>query len=285
MSKAEEPTWEEYEEITKYIYENLGARYGIRVKGYGRKCKVMGKSGVEHQVDVLTEQVQGENSILTAIECKSVNRKVTKEVVMKLREVMEDAGIANGIIVCKAGYTKDTVKFAEHRGIKLVELWKAEENDLGGNHTIEVGMVELNIKSTLTRPIINYIDLGQTVITDQDEIMSMYYATVLNAEGKEVYFKSCLFAFGDDLHEVNVPLKNVTNTYTPAGGSLILNYKGEKLVIERIIINGFLTRQNSTIKNSITVTDQVWMIMNEIFEKRTAALSKTGLMYNLPQSS
>ena len=63
--------WKSYEEITKYIYNVLGAEYGIKVKAYGKDCKVQGKSGVKHQVDVLTEQLHGEDYLLTAIECNS----------------------------------------------------------------------------------------------------------------------------------------------------------------------------------------------------------------------
>ncbi len=77
--------WQEYEAITKYIYEILGVQYGIKVIGYGGDNKVQGKSGVKHQVDVLTGQDQGGRTHLTAIECKFLKKKVTKETVMKLR--------------------------------------------------------------------------------------------------------------------------------------------------------------------------------------------------------
>lgn len=38
--------WKMYESITKYIYENLGRQESVIVKGHGRDCKVIGKSGV-----------------------------------------------------------------------------------------------------------------------------------------------------------------------------------------------------------------------------------------------
>lgn len=37
-------TWQEYEAVTKYIYEMLGVQYGIKIMGYGKDCKVQGKS-------------------------------------------------------------------------------------------------------------------------------------------------------------------------------------------------------------------------------------------------
>jgi len=81
--------WQEYEAITKYIYGALNDQYGVKVKDFGRNCKVKGKSGVEHQVDVLTEQFDGERHILTAIECKYSRKKVNKDIVTKRRSVNE----------------------------------------------------------------------------------------------------------------------------------------------------------------------------------------------------
>ena len=143
MAKNEQD-WEQYEAITKYIYAALGAQYGIKVIGYGRKFKVKGKSGVHHQVDVLTEQSNGEGQLHTAIECKYWNRKVNKDVVMKLSKIMEDSDITTGIIVCKAGFTRDSQTFAEHEGIKLVELREAEENDGEFQKTIEIGTLDIH---------------------------------------------------------------------------------------------------------------------------------------------
>lgn len=282
--KSKELDWQEYEEITKYIYENLGVASGIKVKGHGRNCKIIGRSGVAHQVDVLTEDKNGDRIHLTAIECKFLKKKVTKGVVMQLFEIMEDAGIESGIIVCKSGYTRDTLKFAEHKGIRLVELWEAGENDLKGKHTIDVGMLDININSTLTRPMITRIDLGQKVMTDEREIIAMYCATMFNSDGKEVYFKTCLFKFGDDLEIEDVLLKSITKSYTPAGGTLTWNYKGEELTIKEILVTGYLTRKKSSSTKYFQIVDQVWLIMNEIFEKRRTTLAKSGMMYRLPHN-
>lgn len=139
MSDKNELDWKKYEAVTQYIYGALGEQYGIKVKDYGRNCKIKGKSGLYHQVDVLTEQLQGEQQLLTAIKCKYWNKKINKDIVMKLSETMLDSGIASGIIVCKTGFTKDTLTYAEYKGIKLVKLWEAGENDADFNKTVEIG--------------------------------------------------------------------------------------------------------------------------------------------------
>lgn len=42
--------WKSYEELVKDIYEQLGKASGVKILGYGKDCKYMGKSEVEHQI-------------------------------------------------------------------------------------------------------------------------------------------------------------------------------------------------------------------------------------------
>lgn len=62
--------WKTYESITKYIYESLGGKTGVKVLRHGSSCRVTGKSGVDHQIDILTAHSDGIHSYRTAIECK-----------------------------------------------------------------------------------------------------------------------------------------------------------------------------------------------------------------------
>lgn len=113
MSIANKLDWKTYESITKYIYETLGKQSGVTIKGYGSTCKVIGKSGLSHQVDVITSHTDGSHTYETAIECKYRKEKVNKDVVMKLVQILEDTGISKGIIVSKSGFTRDGIQF-EH---------------------------------------------------------------------------------------------------------------------------------------------------------------------------
>lgn len=278
---TEELDWQEYEEVTKYIYENLGAKKGIQIKGYGKDCKLEGKSGVKHQVDVVTQQFDGQRWHLTAIECKFLKKKVTKETVMKLHAIMEDCGVSSGIIVSKEGFTKDTLTYAEHKGIKLVRLWEADQADLKNGHEIRFGELHLGINTTLSRPIITSIDLGKVVLTDKEEIMAMNYSIMRQANGKQVNFKDCVKLFCDSLHEED-PLKELTKTYEVIQGKLFWKHKGEEIEVEKIIFTGFLSEHNDSSKVIFDLVDRVWLIMNEIFDKRRVTLSKSGMMYNFP---
>jgi Restriction endonuclease. len=281
MPQKNKLDWEEYEAITQYIYGTLGEQYGIKVIGFGRKFKVKGKSNIPHQIDVLTEQFDGERKLLTAIECKYWKKKVNKDVVMKLSKIMEDSGIASGIIVCKAGFTKDTLTFAEHEGIKLVELWEAGENDGDFKRTLEIGTLDIRVNIMVSRANITSIDFGSEVITDEGEIMAMYSAKLHDSYGSELAFLKFINHFSDELESRNELLKTITIDY-PLKTKLFLKFQGKEILTEKISITGFFTQTDRSSTRSFRLTDQVWMIMKELFDKRSLTLSSSGLIWNLP---
>lgn len=286
MSDKNELNWEEYEAITKYIYGALGAQYGIKVKGYGRTCKIKGKSGVQHQIDVLTEQFDGERQLLTAIECKYAKKKVDKEIVMKLSQTMQDSGIASGIIVCKAGFTRDAVTFAAHQGIKLVELREANENDKDYNKTVEIGTLDINMPIMVSRANVTSIDFGNCTIAirDQNDYLYMYYTHLHHVSGKSVPFDSYLKAFAEEVHNRGELLKTITKDF-PLTDKLFWKLPDKEIPVEKIAITGFFAKIDMSTQKSFLLTDQVWMIMNELFDKRRLTLSKSGLIWNLSSGS
>ena len=284
MSDKNELDWRDYEAITQYIYGALGMQYGVKVKCYGHNCKVKGKSGVKHQVDVLTEQFDGERKLLTAIECKYARKKVNKDAVMKLSETMLDSDIASGIIVCKTGFTRDTVTYAEHKGIKLVELREAEENDADFKRMMEIGTVNINVNTMVSRGKVTSIDLGGKTITGEDEIMAMYYVKLHDADGSTISFREFLTAFSEEVQRRGELLKTTTIEY-PLNRRLFWKQSNHKIAVEKISITGFFAKIDLSSKRSFRLTDQVWMIMNELFDKRKLTLSKSGLIWNLPSHS
>lgn len=286
MSDKNKLDWKEYEAITQYIYGALGAQYNIKVKDYGHNCKIKGKSGVYHQIDVLTEQSQGERRLLTAIECKYWNKKVNKDIVMKLSKVMEDSGITNGIIVCNAGFTRDTLTFAEHEGIKLVQLWEAGENDADFKKTVEIGMLDINIKAIVSRGIVTSIDCGGKIIAvaGEDEMIALHYVKLQDANGNTISLSEFLKEFSIEVQRRGELLKTTTIEY-PLNRKLFWKRSNDEIAFEKIAITGFFAKIDKSSKKSFTLTDQVWMIMNELFDKRKLTLSKSGLIWSLPRDN
>lgn len=284
MTQESKREWEEYEAITKYIYEALGEREGIKVIGYGRNCKVKGKSGVPHQIDVLTEQLDGDKAYRTAIECKFLKSKVTKKTVMILEGIMKDAEIESGIIVCKRGYTRDTLRYAEHKGIKLVEFREAEENDPDYNKTFEIGTLDINVNAMVSRGTVTSINLGSKIIDNEDEIMAMYYVNLQDIDGRVISFGEFLKAFSEEVQKRAQLLKSTVIDY-PLNRMLFWKHPDGEIAIEKISITGFFIKVDQSSKRSFRITDKVWMIMKELFEGRKLTLSKSGVIWNLPSTS
>jgi hypothetical protein len=89
--------WKDYEQVTRNIYETLGAKAGVKVVGHGNSFKVKGDSGVEHQIDVLTAHFDGIHQYLTDIECKYWDKAVNKDVLMKVKAIVEDCHFSKGV--------------------------------------------------------------------------------------------------------------------------------------------------------------------------------------------
>ncbi|WP_316635981.1 restriction endonuclease [uncultured Flavobacterium sp.] len=171
--------WEKYELITKYIYETLGQDYNINIEGYGRNCIIIGNSTVKHQIDVLTSETDDTGTYRTAIECKYWNKKINKDIVMKLLAVINDSDIKRGIIVSKSGYTPDAQQFAKHNNILIVQLREAGKEDKKLHKELHFFDLILNIKINIKRPEVTNIiakDFDNNIINlnekDQDQILS-----------------------------------------------------------------------------------------------------------------
>lgn len=154
MSKLD---WKSYEEIVKDIYEQLGSASGVKILGHGMSCKYKGKSGVEHQIDVLTSHSDGIHDYLTDIECKYWDQHINKDTVMKVEAIVEDCNFSKGIVVSKLGFTPDAVQYAKHVGVGLVELREMTDEDWKGR----IRKIEVNI-------IAHYPELTQVHVELED---------------------------------------------------------------------------------------------------------------------
>lgn len=272
--------WKGYENITKYIYETLGRETGVKIVGHGSTCKVKGKSGVFHQIDVLTSHSDGNHNCQTAIECKYWKKKIDKDVVMKLAEIIEDAGIDKGVVVSKKGFTKDGFLYAKFKNIGLVELREIEEKD-SKRQDIEpnflVGELIINNNVERRRPEILSIEFDFVDSNQISKKINPYQWTIRSKGGIKKTLQHYVISFQNKLHEEE-PDKKVNEYFKFKDGDLINTVTEMITQINGFTISGKLTVTNLDSQRNYNLVDEVWMIMKSLFEDRSVTISKTGLI-------
>lgn len=278
MSKTNNLDWKTYESITKYIYEALGEKSGVKIKGHGNNCKVVGKSGVSHQIDVLTSHSDGIHTYETAIECKYWKEKVSKNTVMKVCEIIEDTNIDKGIIVSKNGFTKDGIAFAKYKNIGLVELREITNNDLNKNsREVNIGELDIHVSTIITRPEILLIDIGNNQKLEiQHEFDFFDYAITLNNE-KQIPLITLVNDFRNEVSENN-KFEMHTKYYKISNGFLVNRRTNVSLKLDGITFVGQLIEIDASKRLKFTIVDCVWLIMKSIFDERTFTFSESGLI-------
>ena len=131
-SYSDNPSWQDYEELVKDIYQGLGQASGVTVECWGKLCRVKGLSGVSHQIDVLTNHSDGVHQYRTGISCKYWKEKVGLSVVTEFAQIVQDTRLDKGVMVSKMGFTSPAITFAKSRNIGLVELREPLDKDWEG---------------------------------------------------------------------------------------------------------------------------------------------------------
>lgn len=268
--------WKTYESITKYIYEALGSKSGVIILGHGNSCKVVGKSGISHQIDILTSHSDGIHSYQTAIECKYWKEKISKETVMKVSEIIEDARISKGIIVSKKGFTKDGAEFAKYKNIGLVELKEIEEEK---QSELEIALIDITHNITILRPEISNITidyLNKNYI--EADLLNTFTTKITLSNGSQKPFTDYTKAFQAELHTQNKINQIITKRYEIPKGRLIQKNDNHPVEIEGLIFTGVLKQINSNSTRTFSLVDQVWLIMKSIFEGKTFSISENGFI-------
>lgn len=277
MKQEKNLDWKIYESITKYIYETLGKEFGVTIEGYGQDCKVIGKSGNPHQIDVLTSQTNGIHFSRTAIECKHQKKKINKDVVMKMLSIINDAGIEKGIIVSKSGFTKDALDFAKEYNIGLVELREIEEKDFDKNpKQIEIADIEIKIRAVNKRPEILNIDIGNDRNIKVNDEFHYHNFAIIHKDGSFSLLIDYINDFRKEINLQNKMSEKIIKHYKTPDRTLFNKQTKESLKIDGISFTGQLKEIDESRNVNFTLVDQVWLIMKSIFDKRYFSFSENG---------
>lgn len=266
--------WKEYEKVTRDIYEALGQKVGVKIIGYGNSCKVKGKSGIDHQIDVLTEHSDGIHYYKTAIECKHWNVTVNKDIVMKVESIVEDALINKGVIVSKLGFTSDAIEYARFKNIGLIELRELNDSDWEGR--IENICVKMHIVSAEILGLEILIDQStQPNIKPGEILIEGYY--INEPSGKKIEMKEYVKLFQDEIYARNQEKIEIEKIYEfPEGSVLVNSLTNTETQIKGLKFKGFLRIGTQEIK--IKGRDHIWLIMKSIFEGNSYTITKTGII-------
>lgn len=271
--------WKMYESVTKYIYETLGKEYGVTIVGYGSNFKIIGKSGVKHQIDVLTQQTAGTLITRTAIECKYLNKKITKDVVFKLSGIINDAEIEKGIIVSKSGFTRDAIAQARNLNIGLVELREIEDKDFAENpRQIEIADLDMRVSVLRKRPEIIKIDIGNNRTIEIKDELDYYDFRIIKQEGSTLPLINLVNDFRIEVSEQNRMYEIITKKYDTFNSTLLNRLTKESFSIDEVSFVGRLTEKDLSKSLMFTLVDEVWLIMKSIFDERTFSFSENGVI-------
>lgn len=111
--------WETYEEVARYVLQQLGKRFGLsEVEG---KQKVIGKqSGTEWEIDAKGVRI-GDSSIVL-VECRRYKSRLSQEALAAVAYRVIDAGAAGGITVSPLPLQKGAALVAKAGKIEHVQL-------------------------------------------------------------------------------------------------------------------------------------------------------------------
>jgi hypothetical protein len=260
--------WKEYEDLTKYIYQTLGKQSGVEIIGHGNACKVIGKSGVQHQVDVLTKHSDGLHSYKTAIECKYWDKTVNKDTVMKVSEIDNDAQLNKGVIVSKLGFTPDAIAFAKFQNVGLIELREMKDEDWEGR----IKQIEINMNALL--PEITGVEfiIDPSVQTNikKGRVLVEFFEIKLPS-GERVKFSEYVKKFQQEIYDKteNEPFQTIYS-FEP-NTAIVYKKTLEETPIKGLKFTGVLRIHRDKIQ---VTNDHVWLIMKLIFENKTYTISK-----------
>ena len=117
-----------YERLVAFVFKALNMNRQVV-----HDIKLIGASDVKHQIDVTITEGQARKRIL--VECKDFDvssDKVGLSIIRDFSAVVDDVKPDEAIVITCVGFTKDAMKFAKHKGIKLAVLREFQPSDWNG---------------------------------------------------------------------------------------------------------------------------------------------------------
>ena len=266
--------WRSYEETVKDIYATLGKSRGVGIEGWGPNCKIKGRSGVAHQVDVLTTFSDGGHEYRTAIECKYWNKKVPKDVIAKLASIVEDTPIDKGVAVSKMGFTDDAKSFAEFKNVGLVELRKPVDKDWEGK------IKTINIDLRISMPHVYDFQIVQSQsdpTAERTKVQIQFSADGAFIESPETQVVSLQEIIRAEIK--NDPSEGEHHIQFATGAILSVPDQQVNVPIEGMRFK--LEHHTANEQIEVRAEDHIYMIMESLFEGRRYYVAPDGTVHQV----
>jgi Restriction endonuclease len=113
--------WLAFERLAQQIQSDLAPDAQVT-----HNERLIGKSGVEHQCDLVLRSKIGQLDFICVIECKDKRSKVNLETVRAFTSRLQDVSASQGIIVAAKGFTRDALRYAKAHGVLAYTLFDAQ---------------------------------------------------------------------------------------------------------------------------------------------------------------
>jgi hypothetical protein len=216
--------WSDYEDLTRWIVEQLAARAGVTTTRIERGVEILGKATVNN-IDVVWEFLDADGRPQRIVfEARSYGRRIDQQRLHSWRSIVDDitseAMPTVGVMVTTTGYQAGAQRVADTYGIVIVELREPTAADTA-NRVMEVG-----IEMVARRPFVRAILVTDGELLDPEGAGPMLDSELelVHQDGRRVRLVDELLA--GELNpwtEPPTPAHQVTRVYDPA---VVLEYEG-----------------------------------------------------------
>lgn len=134
-------TWKTFEEITHHLQQDLAPDARI-----SHDEKLRGKSGAEHQCDVVLRRPVGQLTFTCVIECKDHSNPVGSELMRAfIGKMLDLPDVHQGIMVAATGFTSDALKLAVEHRIKTYTLIDATHVRWRHEALLPIAFISVNL--------------------------------------------------------------------------------------------------------------------------------------------
>ncbi len=219
---------------------------------------------------MLTSHSDGIHTYLTDIECKYWAETINKDIVMKVKAIVDDCLLNKGVVVSKEGFTDDAIAYAKSVNVGLVILRKPIEDDWEGRiKTIVLNMHIVMPEITRYEHFVTEVfkEMGNKQVRTDEYIYSYPDGTIKT-------IKDLIDEFQKKLSKDKPDLELEDEVIFPEN-TVIKDVSGNKIAkVKSVKISGKLVSYTHT--TEIKGENHVWLIMKSIFENKTYTISENG---------